>query len=264
MGRRRERVSLLNRWKSIKKNARRNVKKKVDKIFNSQVRERLQQHPENINVLYEQTNNHDEINLQLEEVQQPNEGQPQEIVDEEQQFMCNGLKYVEDMWEKIKSNWDIELAEDNLPETAKNEILRESILCNIKLWASKHSITHMAIRDLMKLLNEEITGIKLPTDGRTVMETPRKITIVSDDIVLGGKYWHYGLHLALHNALTNVDITNNMTINLTINIDGLPLYNSSRIEFWPILVKIGEYENIPPLIIGIFCGDGKYITMMFS
>lgn len=191
--------------------------------------------------------------------QQQSQSVEEAIEDDHQLDHCNGQKYVQELWEKVKANWDIELDEENMPDTTRNELRRESFLCKIKTWASNHSITHMAIGDLMKVLNEENPDINLPIDGRTVMETPRQIKI-TEDATLGGKYWHYGLQAALVNALTSETIESNTTIHLTINIDGLPLYNSSHIEFWPILVKIFEYDHIPPLIIGIYCGRGKYTT----
>lgn len=159
------------------------------------------------------------------------------------------------VWELAKLNWDLELDEENMPCTTKDEVRRETLLTKIKSWASNHTITHMAIGDLMKVLNEEIVNINLPIDGRTVMETPRQVNIVNDS-ALGGSYWHYGLQTALYNALVNENTTNGMTVNLTINIDGLPLYKSSKMEFWPILVSIFEFDAIQPLIIGIYCGRG--------
>lgn len=271
MEHRRKSVPLLNRWRSIKKNARRNVKKEMIVYYNSEVHKE-EIHGQNVGQVtseisdasekdHQQQTEIDQQQFQPEEHQSQTEEQQSQTEEhesqtEEQQSQTSGEKYVKELWEKVTSNWDIELSEENISDTDRNEMFRESILYQIKSWASNHSITHMAIHDLMKLLNEEISNINLPIDGRTVMETPRQIKIV-DNIVLGGKYWHYGVQKALFNALANENIKNDMTIHLTINIDGLPLYNSSQIEFWPILVKVFEYDHIPPLIIGIYCGRGK-------
>lgn len=40
-------------------------------------------------------------------------------------------------------------------------------------------------------------------------------------------------------------------------MDGLPVCNSSRKQFWPILCKIIEKPDIKPLIVGIYAGNGK-------
>lgn len=279
MERRAKSIPLINRWRSIKKNAKRNVKKEMIKFYNSQVcNKSIGTRTENcvVEAIIESHNGGEQAEHQVtlsDDCGQQNCGQPlisfegeqypqsDHLQNEAVQELNNGEKYVQELWEKFKANWNIELDEENMPDTTKNELRRESILQKIKTWASNHSITHMAISDLMKVLNEEIAEINLPIDGRTVMETPRQIKIVDDDR-LGGKYWHYGLELALLNALSNEVIASDMVIHLTINIDGLPLYNSSHIEFWPILVKIFEYENIPPLIIGIYCGRGKFWALI--
>lgn len=41
------------------------------------------------------------------------------------------------------------------------------------------------------------------------------------------------------------------------NIDGLPIYKSSAVEFWPILCKIYKNRNIKPFVIAMYCGKGK-------
>lgn len=203
-------VSLKNRWKSIKKNAKRHVDKKVRECYNSQVGDVVKViQNESVGTMLEKMQASEAI------VQIYNEETPILLNDEENELEHNNElsiastreidnevseNYVQELWDKVKSNWEIELDAENMPNIAREEILRESMLNKIKSWASNHSITHMAISDLMKVLNEEIPNINLPIDGRTVMETPRRIHII-DDAALGGKYWHYGLGLALSNAL---------------------------------------------------------------
>lgn len=40
------------------------------------------------------------------------------------------------------------------------------------------------------------------------------------------------------------------------NIDGLPLFNSSNLQFWPILGLVKNFKS-NPFAIGIFCGRSK-------
>lgn len=215
-----------------KKNAKRNVKKDMIEIYNSQVLIKSSKAQSDISSIKicegdnggELVDVHNEADISLDDSQPENENQrailyngeqqPQSveepIEDEHQLDHCNGRTYVQELWEKVKANWDIELDEENMPDTTRNELRRESLLSKIKTWASNHSITHMAIGDLMKVLNEENPDINLPIDGRTVMETPRQLKI-TDDATLGGKYWHYGLQTALVNALTSEAIESNTT-----------------------------------------------------
>lgn len=40
-------------------------------------------------------------------------------------------------------------------------------------------------------------------------------------------------------------------------MDGLPLYKSSPIGFWPILAKIHGMPDIKPMVVGVWSGVGK-------
>lgn len=40
-------------------------------------------------------------------------------------------------------------------------------------------------------------------------------------------------------------------------MDGLPIYNSSKDEFWPILFNIYEMPEVKPMVIGVYWGKGK-------
>lgn len=44
---------------------------------------------------------------------------------------------------------------------------------------------------------------------------------------------------------------------MSFNVDGIPLYNSSNIQAWPLLGLIKNIENQHPFAIGIFCGKSK-------
>ncbi|EFN87600.1 hypothetical protein EAI_11775, partial [Harpegnathos saltator] len=44
-------------------------------------------------------------------------------------------------------------------------------------------------------------------------------------------------------------------------IDGLPLFRSSNIQFWPILGLIKSFTQNIPFTIGIFCGTSKPMSL---
>ena len=46
-------------------------------------------------------------------------------------------------------------------------------------------------------------------------------------------------------------------LTLHINIDGLPLFRSSNLNLWPMLMTIKESSYFKPLPIAVFCGIGK-------
>lgn len=123
-------------------------------------------------------------------------------------------------------------------------------------WAVEFQIKHNATNQLLKLLRDEFPFTDLPADARTLVKTPRSITIsvLHGDDGKNGQYWHYGLKKVLSEALEHPY----NTLHLNINIDGLPMFRSSSNSFWPILVCVEELKkDLPPLIIGIYCGKSK-------
>ncbi|XP_053674045.1 LOW QUALITY PROTEIN: uncharacterized protein LOC128724341 [Anopheles nili] len=46
-------------------------------------------------------------------------------------------------------------------------------------------------------------------------------------------------------------------LSLNICMDGLSLYKSSSVQFWPIMANIHEMPEVPPMTVAIFCGMSK-------
>lgn len=117
-------------------------------------------------------------------------------------------------------------------------------------WASEFKISHVALTGLLKALSP--IHPELPKDSRTLLNTPHKIPVKSLD---SGEYCHFGLKKMLSNILPlHPEITG--TIKMSFNVDGLPLFKSSNLQFWPILGLIKNF-GIGPFAIGIFCGNSK-------
>lgn len=99
-------------------------------------------------------------------------------------------------------------------------------------WINKYRIAKRAVNGLLHILNS--VGITdLPKDYRTLLDTPINVQIAD---VAGGKMWYNGLAYSLQKCLANID--KNAEILLNFNIDGLPLYRSSKLTFYPILASI--------------------------
>uniref|UniRef100_A0A1Y1N8E9 Uncharacterized protein n=1 Tax=Photinus pyralis TaxID=7054 RepID=A0A1Y1N8E9_PHOPY len=92
----------------------------------------------------------------------------------------------------------------------------------------------------------------LPKSSRTLLQTPRETTIAK---MGNGHYWHNGLEKGIVNLLPKIDSATNLE--LSFNIDGLPIYNSTKMEFWPILCLINNMRNLHPFVVGIYCGTTK-------
>lgn len=107
-----------------------------------------------------------------------------------------------------------------------------SFSMKLKIWAINHNITRSALSDLLKnLISIGLTW--LPSDARTILNTPRNIEVTNE---AGGKFWYRGIKYNLCRIFSK--LTTDMNLTLNFNLDGIPLYRSSKQEFWPILGKI--------------------------
>lgn len=128
-------------------------------------------------------------------------------------------------------------------------------------WAHACNPTHHQIRELLMVCNETLP-FNLPRDPRTILGTPRSVTITNfaDGV---GQYWHHGLIENIRRILEQVsDLPPKVSIN--VNADGLPISESSNAQFWPILCNIHELHHIQPIVIGIFCGTSKILRFSVS
>jgi hypothetical protein len=130
---------------------------------------------------------------------------------------------------------------------------KQLVFCKkIRIWAVENKITHIALNDLIAIINEFIPQI-LSKDARTILAVPRNINI---KLIEGGEYWHHGIADPLKTILEKWnDVPESISLNF--NFDGLPIFKSSKHEFWPILCNIFENQKISPFVIGIYFGVGK-------
>lgn len=112
----------------------------------------------------------------------------------------------------------------------------------LKSWAIQNRISMRALDSLLSILKSNGHN-ELPKSYRTLLNTPRDIELrtFSDS-----KYWYRGLTECLTAAFSNLN--RNLTIKLKFNIDGLPIFGSSQIQFWPILCSVEGKLN--ELIVG--------------
>lgn len=123
----------------------------------------------------------------------------------------------------------------------------------LRKWAINYSICQNALKPLLQNLNN-FYNAQLPKDPRTLMCTPTKPSLQIIPLS-GGLYWHQGLEYCLRSCFATLDKPISIAINF--NVDGLPLYNSSRDQFWPILFNIHKMPHVPAMIIGLFYGKSK-------
>lgn len=102
----------------------------------------------------------------------------------------------------------------------------------LKFWAVNHRISAKAINDLLSILIF-VGFTSLPKDSRTFMRTPTNLPI---KVLSNGKMWYNGLVKCIQKIFHGLN--HSIGITLDFNFDGLPVFKSSNLQFWPILASI--------------------------
>ena len=128
--------------------------------------------------------------------------------------------------------------------------LGDSISC----WALNFGVSLVALTALLTILQPYHPD--LPKDARTILKTRINYTIKEK---CGGLYYYFGILTSLHKALSDMIhlVVDGCILRLQINIDGLPLFKSSNMQFWPILGLLVSHPMKEPVIIGLYCGTKK-------
>lgn len=129
--------------------------------------------------------------------------------------------------------------------------VQKSLADQLRSWALECHLKHSVLSKLLTIL--KLCGFNsLPKDSRTLLKTPKHVLI---ERKAGGHLWYNGIEKEIRNIF--MKITHHLSIELNVSIDGLPLFKSSRVEFWPILANVRDMPHIKPFVIAIWCGDGK-------
>lgn len=123
-------------------------------------------------------------------------------------------------------------ASDVLEESVRSVDYETKFRNELRDWANSYHISKRAINSLLSILHSNGIG-NLPKNYRTLKETPLNIEIIN---IAGGKLWYNGVSKCLKTKFST--LSQNLRISLNFNIDGLPLFNSSKVCFWPILASI--------------------------
>lgn len=143
------------------------------------------------------------------------------------------------------------------------EILQEETLEDkIRDWATSTNTPHSHIDGLLSIIKPVIK--ELPNTAKTLFKSSyghqyeiEQFPTLSKNPKVQSEFVYFGLTEHLQST---VDVKNHekYKIVLLIFVDGLPLYNSSKVEFWPILGKIfSKPDHYDPFIIACYSGEGK-------
>ncbi|CAH1106750.1 unnamed protein product [Psylliodes chrysocephalus] len=130
-----------------------------------------------------------------------------------------------------------------------NALMKPDLHTQLQEWALESKASHSSITSLLRILKP--LHPELPLDSRSLLKTPRFGVFQNLD---NGEYCHFGIQNALIHLIHSS--CKDEKIKLSINIDGIPLFSSSKLQFWPILGLIRNFAS-SPFVIGIFYGNSK-------
>ncbi len=121
-------------------------------------------------------------------------------------------------------------------------------------WTCRNSVTQTAVNELLSIFRP--FHACLPADARTLLKTPT-VYEIRDLACQSGQYHHFGIEKGILLTLKNLKtFTAADQVILQFNIDGLPLFKSSAVDFWPILGLIKQ-AGCKPFLVGLYCGKKK-------
>ncbi|KAG5667799.1 hypothetical protein PVAND_015768 [Polypedilum vanderplanki] len=136
----------------------------------------------------------------------------------------------------------------------KEQIVSVPVSLNEKIvsWSIKFAISRAAVTSLLHILHDD--NESLPLDSRTLLNTPRTLSITS---MKPGKFLLYGLEKCLRNVIQQIQNAPDI-LYLDVFVDGAPIYKDSyeNGQIWPILIRVINL-NSAIFPICILCGSSK-------
>lgn len=151
----------------------------------------------------------------------------------------------------IVTNLSVLLQDNPTPLPLQNDLSTK-----LQDWATSYKISHSALTSLLHILSSHYA--ELPLHSKTLLQTP---TNMKSKQLENGEYCHIGLAKELNNFLAQNTTFSAEVLKIGFNVDGLPLFLSSNIQFWPILEIVKNTTQSKPFTIGIFCGTSKPILL---
>lgn len=152
------------------------------------------------------------------------------------------------------SNHSANFANEHLIADPLNQQL--TVAERVALIKIKTNCSLTTVSAISKLLRD--LGHNIPKDARTIMKTKVRDSShnCSDEQRNSNSFIHLGLVEGIKKKLPNADKKLKKLI-LQFNIDGLPLWRSSRTEFWPIVCRIINAQDGSEFLVSLQCGVGK-------
>lgn len=121
------------------------------------------------------------------------------------------------------------------------------------VWAVHFRVCLVALTALLIILRVHCSF--LPKDPRTLLKTTSSYNI---QVFAGGTYHYFGILKTFAKSIEQFwsHIPDRYVFKLQLNIDGLSLFQSSSVQFWPVLGLL-KGVVMKPVVIALFCGNSK-------
>lgn len=129
----------------------------------------------------------------------------------------------------------------------------------LKFWSTHYAITQVALTALLCLLKTHPCLDKLPSDSRTLLDTPVSLPVKE---LSPGHYCHIGLAEGIKRVWSQIIDKVVLGIDILIGIDGLPLFNSTQGDVWPIMASICNIPSVCKKVfpVGIYHGKKNLLA----
>ncbi|OXU30395.1 hypothetical protein TSAR_005689 [Trichomalopsis sarcophagae] len=135
-----------------------------------------------------------------------------------------------------------------------------TIITDMRKWFYNHPIPYNHLDALLKTLHPYHP--ELPLTSKTLLKIPvQKMYEVKkfnpDDPSDDSEFLYIGIGDQLR-RIVKPDQHEDLNLDLQFSVDGLPLFHSSSVEFWPILGRVHTATKLyDPFVIAIHSGRGK-------
>lgn len=121
-------------------------------------------------------------------------------------------------------------------------------------WAVRFGVSLVALTALLSIL--KVHHPFLPKDGRSLLKTANRYVV---EKLAGGSFYYFGILNSLGKTFETLSFKfpDRHVFKLQLNIDGLPLFRSSSLQFWPVLGILQDCVIKRPVLIALFCGVSK-------
>ena len=200
-----------------------------------------------------------ELNLLLrtnffEQNEENNNLVPQELNDSYKITLDNNQQIEIDADSDVYVPHSLDFDEQISSSDSENDTnFNKDLQLELSLWATDHNITHDSLNSLLKILKKFDEFKDLPSDSRTLLKTKTPTNILACS---PGEMSYIGVTDNIQNFFKTTKLPVPEIIYLQANIDGIPIFKSNNLQFWPILCGIfGVQHN--PFTVALYCGAKK-------